>query len=60
MLEVIISVNFELMFPKRAVTSYVQPLSNPKDEEVSVAVSSRSSSHLHTGGENAFELKTHS
>jgi hypothetical protein len=33
------------MFPKRAVTSYVRPLSNPKEEEVS----SRSSSHLHTG-----------
>jgi hypothetical protein len=48
MLKVIIFVNFELMFPKRAVTSYVRPLSNPKEEEVNVEVSSRSSSHLHT------------
>jgi hypothetical protein len=50
MLEVIISVKFELMFPKREVTSYVRPLSNPKEEEeVSIEVSSRLSSHLHTG-----------
>jgi hypothetical protein len=49
MLEVIIFVNFELMFPKRAVTSYVRPLSNPKEEEVTVEASSLLSSHLHAG-----------
>jgi hypothetical protein len=37
------------MFPKRAVTSYVRPLSSPKEEEESVEVSSWLSSHLHTG-----------